>query len=54
LNANKKAKLVAELISNDPRCSAIKNKLFSPAIDNDGIDEVYHEATRALCINRDV
>lgn len=54
LNASKKARLVNELISKDPRCSSFKNRLASPSVDDDGIDDVYHDATKALCINRDV
>jgi hypothetical protein len=33
---------------------AFKNRLASPSMDDDAIDEVYHDATKAQCINKDV
>lgn len=54
LMASKKASLVAELVSDAPRCSAFKNRLLSPLMDDDAIDEVYHDATKAKCINEDI
>lgn len=54
LAASKKAKLVSELISESPQCSAFRDRLASPAMDDDGVDAVYHEATQAHCIKKDV
>jgi hypothetical protein len=33
---------------------AFKNRLASPSMDDDAVDEVYHDATKAQCINKDV
>jgi len=52
--ASKKASLVAELVRDVPRCSSFKNRLISPLMDDDAIDEVYHDATKAKCINEDI
>jgi hypothetical protein len=54
LMASKKASLVSELVSDAPRCSAFKSRLLSPLMDDDAIDEVYHDATKAKCINEDI
>lgn len=54
LMASKKAKLVSELINDAPGCNSFKNRLASPSMDDDAIDEVYHDATKAKCINKDV
>lgn len=54
LMASKKARLVAELINEVPRCGSFKIRLASPAMDDDAIDEVYHDATKAKCIYEDI
>jgi hypothetical protein len=36
------------------RTHAFKNMLASPSMDDDAIDEVYHDATKVQCINKDV
>ena len=54
LDAGKKAKLVTELINDSSRCKPFKERLASPTMDDDAIDEVYHEATRAQCLNEHV
>lgn len=54
LEAGTKARLVSELISDAPQCSAFKARLAVPAIDDDGIDDVYHAATQSHCIKKDV
>lgn len=54
LESAKKAKLVAETISNSSKCSEIKNRLTSKGVDDDEIDDLFHEAMRAQCINRDI
>jgi len=54
LEASKKARLVSELISESPQCSGYKDSLASPSVDDDGIDEVYHRASLAHCVKRDV
>lgn len=54
LEASKKARLVIELIYEAPQCSAFRDRLASPTMDDDGIDAVYHEATLAHCIKKDV
>jgi hypothetical protein len=36
------------------RTHAFKNMLASPSMDDDAIDEVYHDATKAQCINKAV
>jgi hypothetical protein len=54
LIASKKARLVAEIISDAPRCNSFKNRLASPSMDDDAIDAVYHDATKAQCINKDI
>ena len=54
LAAGKKARLVSELIAESPQCRAFKDRLAAPAIDDDGVDAVYHDATIAHCIKKDV
>lgn len=54
LEASKKARLVSELISDAEQCSGFKEKLASPSIDDDGVDDVYHEATLMHCVKKDV
>ncbi len=54
LDASKKAKLVSELVNNAPGCGIFKVRLTSPAMDDDAIDTVYHDAQKAKCINKDV
>ncbi len=54
LDPAKKEKLVSELISSNPQCSAYKQKLKSPKIEDDDVDTIYHEAMKAHCINKDV
>jgi hypothetical protein len=54
LTASKKARLVTELIINDSRCNSFKNRLVLPSIDDDAIYEIYHDAMKALCINKDI
>lgn len=54
LEASKKARLVAELISSAARCDDFRDRLASPIMDDDAIDDVYHEATKAQCLNKDV
>ncbi len=54
LMASEKAGLVGEIISDAPRCSSFKSRLTSPSMDDDAIDQVYRDATKAKCINKDV
>ncbi len=54
LAASKKARLVSELISESSQCSSFRERLASPAMDDDGVDAVYHDATAAHCIKKDV
>jgi hypothetical protein len=54
LEASKKAKLVSELISESEQCSGFRNRLASPTVDDDSVDTIYHEATMAHCIKKDV
>ena len=54
LDSTKKAKMVSELISGTKDCAVFKKKLTSPSMDDDSIDDVYREATKAGCINKDV
>ncbi len=54
LMASKKAGLVTELINDIPRCSSFKNRLASPLMDDDAIDEVYYDATQAKCLYEDI
>ncbi len=54
LEASKKARLVSELISDAQQCSAFKDRLNSPAMDDDGVDAIYHAAMQLHCIKKDV
>lgn len=54
LMASKKAQLVAEIINNAPKCTSFKNRLASASMDDDAIDEVYHDALKAQCLNKDI
>lgn len=54
MDASKKAALVSEMINKSERCHYLKDKLASPTIDDDGVDDVYREATARQCIFRDV
>lgn len=54
LTASKKAKLVNELIIDNARCSIFKNRLVSPSLQSDEIDDVYHDALKARCVNKDI
>jgi hypothetical protein len=54
LAVNKKARLVSELISEAPQCSVFLDRLASPAMDDDGVDAVYHDATAMHCIKKDI
>lgn len=54
LDAGKKAPLVAETVSNSQICSAYKKRFQSPALDDDSIDDLYHAAMKAHCLNRDI
>jgi hypothetical protein len=54
LDAAKKAKMVGELINGSKECTAFKQQLSTPSRDDDAIDDVYSQAMRAGCINKDV
>lgn len=54
LETGKRAKLIAELIIDNAGCSALKARLTSPSIDDDGIERVYFDALKAGCIYKDV
>jgi len=54
LALEKKKKLVSELFSPAPQCDVFRHQLFSDQTDDDGIDDVYHAAQRAHCINKDI
>ncbi len=54
LDAGKKAKMVGELINSSKECAAFKQQLSAPSSDDDAIDDVYSQAMRAGCINKDV
>ncbi|MGZ8261843.1 MAG: hypothetical protein ACXW11_12245 [Methylotenera sp.] len=54
LTASKKARLVIELVIDNARCSAFKARLGSPSVDDDAIEEIYRDAMKARCINKDV
>ena len=54
LATSKKAKLVTELIINNASCSAFKNRLALPSINDNEIERVYFDALKASCIHKDV
>jgi hypothetical protein len=54
LDANKKARLVSELVTDSPQCDALKQQLLSPTVDDDAIDDIFHAAMKAHCIKKDV
>ncbi len=54
LDAQKKAKLVTEVISNSPQCRIYKKTLAMPTMDDDAIDNAYHAAQKAGCVNKDI
>lgn len=54
LEASKKARLVSEIINDAPRCSDFKKRLASTSMDDDAVDAVYREATKAQCIYKDI
>lgn len=54
LEAGTKARLVSEIIPETPQCSDFKSRLTLPTIDDDGIDDVYHAASRSHCIKKDI
>ena len=49
-----KAKLVSEQIINNAQCVAFINNLKSPVLESDAIDQIYHNATKAHCVNKDI
>ena len=49
-----KAKLVSEQIINNAQCVPFINSLQSPTLDSDAIDQIYHNATKAHCVNKDI
>lgn len=54
LAADKKAKLVSELVLTNEECKAFGRQLASPDVDDDGVDDIYHAAQKAHCIKKDV
>ena len=49
-----KAKLVSEQIINNAQCAAFTKNLKSPNLDSDAIDQIYHNATKAHCVYKDI
>ena len=49
-----KAKLVSEQIINNAQCVAFINNLKPPVLESDAIDQIYHNATKAHCVNKDI
>ncbi len=54
LMSAKKAKMVSELIIGSEKCDSFKKKLSSPTLEDDDIDDIYHEAVKAQCVFKDV
>ena len=54
ITANEKAKLVSEQIMDNAKCSDFKSRFNSPSIDDNMVDKIYNEATKAHCINNDI
>ncbi len=54
LEASKKARLVGELISESAQCSAFRDQLAAPTVEDDSVDDIYRAATKAHCIKKDV
>lgn len=54
LEIGKKKKLVSELIASASACDPFRDKLASPAIDDDAVDDVFHEALHAHCVKKDI
>jgi len=54
LAVGKKAKLIAEQIIDNSRCNSFRNRLTLPAIDDEAIDAIYHDAMNASCISKDI
>lgn len=54
LEISKKERLVSELISSSAQCVVYKDQLKSTTLKDDDVDDIYHAAMRAHCINRDV
>jgi len=54
LEASKKARLVSELISESAQCGGFRDQLAAPSVDDDGVDDIYHQASAAHCIKKDI
>ena len=49
-----KANLTKELIIENEKCHIYINQLLNPSVDNLAIEKIYHEATMASCIKKDI
>lgn len=54
LDIGKKQRLVSELIRDVPECQPYLDRLTKEKLDDDKVDDVFHEAIRAHCIRSDV
>ena len=54
LDIGKKQRLVSELIRDVPECQPYLDRLAKEKLDDDKVDDLFHEAMRAHCIRSDV
>jgi hypothetical protein len=52
LAASKKARLVSELLSKAPQCDGFRQRLLSPNVEDDRIDDIYHAAAAPTASTR--
>lgn len=50
----KKAELITEQIIDNANCKPLRERLNSDSIDDNTINEIYAEATKNHCINKDI
>lgn len=54
LDISKKQRLVLELIRDVPECQPYRDHFTNEKLDDDKVDDVFHEAMRSHCIKSDV